>query len=439
MNKPEYQKDDIVDAAIEALRDSPVPDGPPAELLSTLLDAGGVIDEKTRLHLNHNRKTIVKRLKQASLAAAVMIVAGTLLFSWWFDQSGSVAFAKAAAQIRNAKSATWTYVFVRKVSNEDKSKTWHQTNIHKAYYRAPGLNRLERLDENGDVKHVEIDDAIAGVHLEFWPKEKRARIVNRGPIAEKDRKHLSDRLSILTRHLDGKTASLGKKKIDGHEATGFRVLQSKADPNTSADLWVDAKTSELLYVLVPGAHKFDPETDAARNNPPGKRHEFVASALIMRDVKVDANLDDALFSLQPPAGYSTENKTKHEPTEKDVEEWFGILAECHEGLFPEKIRIGVDRINAILKKNRKTPAEKRILDHGNLADLGLVYTFPIDRFVHHSGGAEWHYAGKGVRSGDKTKAIFWYRPTGSKTFRVIYGDLSVKDVAAKNLPLPIDE
>ena len=49
-------------------------------------------------------------------------------------------------------------------------------------------------------------------------------------------------------------------------------------------------------------------------------------------------------------------------------------------------------------------------------------------------GIDWHYAGSGVKLGDASKAIFWYLPKDSKTYRVIYGDLHVKDVAPENLP-----
>ncbi|MCG7854167.1 MAG: hypothetical protein MIO92_16750, partial [Methanosarcinaceae archaeon] len=47
---------------------------------------------------------------------------------------------------------------------------------------------------------------------------------------------------------------------------------------------------------------------------------------------------------------------------------------------------------------------------------------------------EWNYAGAGVKLGDAAKAIFWYQPSGSQTYRVIYGDLAVKDVAGEDLP-----
>jgi hypothetical protein len=59
---------------------------------------------------------------------------------------------------------------------------------------------------------------------------------------------------------------------------------------------------------------------------------------------------------------------------------------------------------------------------------GLVFI----RFF--KGEDKWHYAGKGVQLGDADAAIFWYRPKDSETYRVIYGDLTVEDVTAEDLP-----
>lgn len=50
------------------------------------------------------------------------------------------------------------------------------------------------------------------------------------------------------------------------------------------------------------------------------------------------------------------------------------------------------------------------------------------------GEGKWHYAGKDVNLGSTNTAIFWYKPTGSNTHHVIYGDLSVEDVAEQDLP-----
>jgi len=48
--------------------------------------------------------------------------------------------------------------------------------------------------------------------------------------------------------------------------------------------------------------------------------------------------------------------------------------------------------------------------------------------------SNWRYAGEDVKYGQADTPIFWYQPEGSQTYRVIYGDLNVKDVAPENLP-----
>ena len=55
-------------------------------------------------------------------------------------------------------------------------------------------------------------------------------------------------------------------------------------------------------------------------------------------------------------------------------------------------------------------------------------------FMGTVAGDSWRYAGQNVPFGDSQTPIFWYRPAGSATYRVIYADLSVKDVTADSLP-----
>jgi hypothetical protein len=68
----------------------------------------------------------------------------------------------------------------------------------------------------------------------------------------------------------------------------------------------------------------------------------------------------------------------------------------------------------------------------------LKYTMKMSRGMMFatllSAESNSHYAGQNVKHGDADTAIFWYQPEGSETYRVIYGDLSVKDVAPENLP-----
>jgi hypothetical protein len=54
------------------------------------------------------------------------------------------------------------------------------------------------------------------------------------------------------------------------------------------------------------------------------------------------------------------------------------------------------------------------------------------------GEGKWYYRGRGVTLGAVETPIFWYRPKGSETYRVIYGDLHVEDAAPEDLPEPLD-
>jgi hypothetical protein len=51
------------------------------------------------------------------------------------------------------------------------------------------------------------------------------------------------------------------------------------------------------------------------------------------------------------------------------------------------------------------------------------------------GTGKWRYAGQGVKLGDKTAVVCWWQLPGNTSFRVVYGDLTVKDMAAEELPV----
>lgn len=47
---------------------------------------------------------------------------------------------------------------------------------------------------------------------------------------------------------------------------------------------------------------------------------------------------------------------------------------------------------------------------------------------------EFEYFGGGVKLGDAGTAIMWWRIKGAQTYRVVYGDLTVKDIDPSDLP-----
>lgn len=217
---------------------------------------------------------------------------------------------------------------------------------------------------------------------------------------------------------DADIQDLGEKEINGQKAVGFYVK----GPNVDLTIWANKKTS--LPIRIEFAE--------------GK------TSKVIKNIKFDVPLEESLVSMEVPAGYTLKDiainvmevpaPDNHlsNATEEDLVESLRIWAEIIlDGAFPDAI--GTDHFMK----------QAYVLGY-KLGSLGLPvsemeqlcfkYTKGMIFLQEFEFGGKWGYAGKGVKLGDADKAILWYQPEGSNTYRVIYGDLSVKDIAPQDLP-----
>ncbi len=156
------------------------------------------------------------------------------------------------------------------------------------------------------------------------------------------------------------------------------------------------------------------------------------------------------FSLVPPQGYAFKAAEPPPIAEKDVLEFMGLVAEyCHR-TFPERLpyfnrssKEEFERYNraeqSVRQKSGATPAEIRLVEaidrwyRTGIPGPGPMHVFITGRIAEGS----WKYLGKGVKLGDKDRIVCWYRPKGARAYRVVHGDLSVKDVEPEDLPLAV--
>jgi hypothetical protein len=138
--------------------------------------------------------------------------------------------------------------------------------------------------------------------------------------------------------------------------------------------------------------------------------------------------------MEVPDGYTTQNSGINfkDSSEDGFIETLRIWAELiEEGQFPDSINLeDIVKIGPKFEKGLKREGltDEEQLEVATKFGQGFVFI----RF--YKGQGQWHYAGKGVKLGDAETPIFWYQPQDSNTWRVIYGDLSVKDAAPDNLP-----
>jgi hypothetical protein len=403
---------------------------------------------------SRQRRRIMTRIARISVAAAVLAIAvfGVLHLSG--GSNGAAALAAAVEYLNQAKTVTWTWLVYQNLSTRDRKATWVQVDTIKEMYKAPGLTRREDLDANGQVKYITIEDLANGIELRMDVAKKTAQLIYLGEPLEKDRLNVSDWIASMSQWLSrkdgqwimGEPKPLGEREIDGRQAIGYRVSRKNPDiglpsrpPHWSADLWIDAQTKKLILVNNPGLDVYDPDEDVARGNPPGNK-EYLRRSMgsVIRDIVHDQELDDSLFGLEPPKEYKVTTIRVPEVTEKDLVEWLGICAACNGGVFQgDKQPLAEGALHRILKKfnthQKLSPAEQKLLDYSGGYPPAHGWR-GIERFAEKTAGRSWHYAGKGVKLGDKTRAVCWYQPESSKTYRVVYGDLSVKDVSPEDLP-----
>jgi hypothetical protein len=154
----------------------------------------------------------------------------------------------------------------------------------------------------------------------------------------------------------------------------------------------------------------------------------------MKNFEFDADVDESLMSMEVPEGYTLEEKSLElgNSTEEDFIESLRIWAEIiGNGTFPEAIGTenAMKQMPILVQKVAAMQvSEEKGTQIGMSFAKGMLFHQTLESQGH------WKYAGAGVELGDADTAIFWYQPQGSATYRVIYGDLSVKDVAAEDLP-----
>jgi len=86
-------------------------------------------------------------------------------------------------------------------------------------------------------------------------------------------------------------------------------------------------------------------------------------------------------------------------------------------------------------KANRTEDEQRLIDLRDKFLYREIYQGPVAYFVADRAEANtFQYVGSGVRVGQADRIVCWYRPRNATNYRVLYGDLSIRDVAEKDLP-----
>ena len=328
------------------------------------------------------------------IAAAAVIIIAVLIGINPFGSN--VTFAQVVEPILNAK----TVIFDLILGADESGPTMHDivvdSRINRTMSNMPSLTQVLDLD--------------SGKMLVLESEAKTAAYVDiQGKVTEGTKNYIAFLRGVIQQVQDGRVEKIGEKVIDGQRVIGF-VGRS---PNEEVTIWADPKTAHPIRIEL----------------------HIGSTYAVMKNFQFDTPVDETLVSMEVPDGYTLQKKDIDfsDATEKDFVESLRIWAEIiGDGTFPDAI--GTEQTMKIMptlvqKLSQMQLSEEEGTTIGISFGKGMLFHQMLD-----NGGCDWNYAGAGVKLDDADTPVFWYQPQGSDTCRVIYGDLSVKDVAPEDLP-----
>lgn len=257
----------------------------------------------------------IMRSPVSRVAASVVFVLTVTGVALWFHGGGATpAFADFAAPVLGAKTVRC------KMTIEMKGPPARTITSE---IMTLGGARMRQVMELPESKVVTIEDSSQGKSLMLVAASKTATVLTNTQ-NRKDKTPESGglftlfRLFQLVEEKPGAVEheSLGEKEIDGRKVVGFHISSQPHD----LILWGDPKTGLPIRVEM---------TTGMEGSVKATFSDFV----------FNVDIDESLFSLEPPAGYTVQHQeTDHFPNEeKDLIEMFREYSKLFDGAFPNSL------------------------------------------------------------------------------------------------------
>lgn len=268
--------------------------------------------------------------KITKLAIATLIIIAVFVF---FNPFGnlpdgtSVAFGKVIANLRSARTVSFT-ITIEEEGQEPQTMYW--------WMLEPNHQRIEMQDGR-----VVIVDTFQGKSISWDPVQKKAYLMATA-IAPKYTLNYYDQVKkdLLGNFPDGSEENIGESEINGQRVVGFRLRHH------DCEIIVWASVANSMPVMIESVGVFRPDPDKKKGQ---------TTNITIADMVVGEELDESLFSLSPPGGYSVE-ETSEPVTKAQKQVMQGLSARImlklaracykyskeHDGLWPENLQEAIE-------------------------------------------------------------------------------------------------
>ncbi|UCG47938.1 MAG: hypothetical protein JSU94_20970 [Phycisphaerales bacterium] len=370
---------------LNTLAKEPVPD----DIAELARKASEDFEQQLRQERRPNFLELLMKNQITKLAAAAAVVVAALIGFGVFTD-GSVTYAKVIEPILSARNVILDIV----VGDDPDAVVMHDVVVG---------SRIRRTFSNVDnVMILDLDNKKMLVL--YRPGKTAIEVDIAGTVEQGTRDFLNMVRNIVNETKDNPDVKrLAKRDIEGRDVVGFQL---KGRSNLT--IWADAETALPVRIEV----------------------ILGGELMVLKNIEFPASIDESLVSMKPPAGYTMQGQSFDMTrfTEEDFIEtlrvWAGMV---NDGVFPDEISSEAQMkiMPILIEKLGQQPG----LTPEQGTEIGVRMGRGIIFYQNVKQNGQWQYTGKGVKLGDAKSEVCRFRTPGSQIWRIVYGDLSVKDAA----------
>ncbi|MHC4475634.1 MAG: hypothetical protein ACYTEL_08305 [Planctomycetota bacterium] len=369
------------------------------------------------------RRTIMKSRITKLAAAAVIIVAVTVVVPQFIGSIESVAWAELAdrvAQIRTCFFRGHTTVII---GADGENTQEMEAFVSSEYGFRSDIYQDDKLQMS---QYVLLTEAVA---ISVMPEQKRyMRIVLTDEHLEKMQRQGNDPREMVKQFMSAEYTELGRDVIDGIEVEGIETT----DPNVYggvfenfvARLWVGVESDLPVRMEI--------ETQMQAGD------KTMQMSMVMDAFEWDVELDPAIFEPNIPADYNLMAEVEIPDTKDEGKLIQGLrsFAEIADGRYPSSMTMmavireagGLFKSMGFDKNKEPTPEQTQRLT-AKMMVLQAPYIFYAQLAQENKDPA---YYGDEVTAEDADMVLMRWKVSDDE-YRVIFGDLTTENVSAESL------
>jgi hypothetical protein len=304
MYHPPSDPDHRLEQVIERLRQQEIPPCPDLKVFPEPRRTG--FDGRSWALMTQRMRFKKRPLPVVAAALAIAVGSGIILLNSPSGQGGSFAFAEVQQAI--GSSGPVKFHLIRFTGDDPPTVTT-------AMWLGPDRSRFELPGGDVIVEDLRVQETMSVSHRD------RTAVIEPLYVSSQYSTAKSDSLQKL-RNLPGQaTRKLGERMLDGRKVIDFAV---KLDGGESK-VTVDASTKLPIQIEV--------------SYPPRLGGKSIREVTV--DFVFDAILDESLFRIVPPAGYTVVRHTRGEPNPQDA---FSLVVSPETGIGPAKFGMNTDDV-----------------------------------------------------------------------------------------------